>query len=115
MQNTFASDLKLSKEKDKKEEKRPSHSDMVQVYTKCIDPLSKAVTSMKSCKEDLEDADLKDMLCDCVESVAEVQKVLLERAGSAITAEVAELRGPVSDSKEAPITVDMIAGRAPLN
>lgn len=93
-----------------------SSMDTFKLHIGCIDPLSKAIQSMKDCYEDLADEELKNMLMGCIEGISKIEEALLAKAGEALKTEIMSIRAKPEAGAAPDITalVDQISGKAPV-
>lgn len=90
-----------------------SSMEAFKLHIGCIDPLSKAIQSMKDCYEDLADDGLKKMLMDCIEGISKIEEALLAKAGEALKSEIVSIRSKSQTGIPSDISTlaDQIAGK----
>jgi hypothetical protein len=113
MTKMVIAESKLRKE-DSEGKKEPTVMDKFKVHIQCIDPLNKALQSMKDCLDDLQDDGLKEMLVKSIESVGLIEEQLLAKAGEALKEQIIAIRGGSNDQKGIQDLANQIAGKTDL-
>lgn len=107
---------KVKKEDSAEAPKEKSTMEVFKLHIGCIDPLSKAIQSMKDCYADIEDDSLKSELMSCIESVGKIEERLLAKASEALRGEIESIRGGETPDLGGDVAslAAQIAGKAPI-